>query len=412
MASKPTYDELAHKVRALEDKVLAINKLSKDNQKLQTQLSKAREMESLGPFAGGIANDLNNLFMGIQGRISLMFLDIDASHTHFEHLKGIEAYVNKAEHYTKQLLKFASTGTYESEPINLNQLISHCVATFQKSSRDVSIRPHYQKNIWSVEAELEEIELVLKNIYTNACEAMPSGGTVYFQTENIALDENYTKFFHVSSGAFVKISITDTGEGMDKSTQQLIFDPFFTTKDIDEAKGLGLTATYGIIRKHGGIINVYSEIDKGTTFNVYLPVSEKQFIALDEFVEELSLGSETILLVDDEEVIIDVGRQMLEKLGYKVLIAHNGYDAIEIYNEKHDLIDMVLLDIVMPDLDGGATYDRLRAIEPKIKVLLASGYGRDDRVSAILERGCNGFIQKPYNLKQLSQKIKSILYNT
>ena len=196
---------------------------------------------------------------------------------------------------------------------------------------------------------------------------------------------------------------------MDKKTRERIFDPFFTTRGMGRGTGLGLAAVYGIIKGHGGYIDVDSEEGSGTTFSIYLPASEKQAVKKEEPAEEVLKGTETVLFVDDEGMIIDVGREILKTLGYQVLLARGGKEAIEVYKANKDRIDMVILDMIMPDMGGGETYDLLKEINPQIKVLLSSGYSIDGQAQEIMERGCNGFIQKPFDVKQLSAKIRKIL---
>jgi len=248
------------------------------------------------------------------------------------------------------------------------------------------------------------------NLYINAWHAMLGGGDLYVETSNVELDENYTKPFGVKPGNYVKISVTDTGVGMDEAIQQRIFDPFFTTKEIGRGTGLGLASAYGIIKNHGGIINVYSKKDKGTTFNIYLPDSKKQLaIKEKKLADEILRSKETVLFVDDEDMILDVGRDMLRKLGYKVLLAGSGKEAVEVYRKHKDKIDLVIVDMIMPDMGGSEAYDTMKEDDPGVKVLLSSGYSIDGQVTEILERGCDGFIQKPFNVKELSGKIREIL---
>jgi two-component system cell cycle sensor histidine kinase/response regulator CckA len=238
---------------------------------------------------------------------------------------------------------------------------------------------------------------------------MPGGGEIFLQTENVILDEGYMNPHDAEPGRFVKISIPDTGIGMDAVTQQRIFDPFFTTKEKDRGTGLGLASAYGIINNHGGIIRVYSEQGEGTTFNIYLPVTDKLVSQQQRKDKELLRGSEVLLLVDDEEMILKIGKDLLEKLGYQVITAPNGKKALEIYKRDQNKIDMVILDMIMPDMSGGETYNHLKEINPSIKTLLSSGYSINGKAQAILNSGCHGFIQKPFNLTSLSQKIRKIL---
>ena len=380
-----------------------------DQKKLEAQLQHAQKMEALGTLGGGIAHDFNNLLMGIQGRTSLMLMDVDSSHPHFEKLKRIEDYVKGAADLTKQLLGFARGGKYEVKPTDINELIKKSSGMFGRTKKEIKIHGKYQKDVWTIEADQGQIDQVLMNLYVNAWQAMANGGHLYIQTENVTLDDNYIKPFEIESGRYVKISVTDTGIGMDEDTQQRIFDPFFTTKEMGRGTGLGLASAYGILKNHSGFINVYSEKEEGTTFNIYLPASEKKVIEEKELSKGVLRGSEAVLLVDDEDMIVDVGEQLLQKLGYEVLIARSGKEATEIYEKNKDKIDIVILDMIMPDMSGGDTFDRLRKINPYIKVLLSSGYSITGHATEILDRGCNGFIHKPFNMKQLSRKLRDIL---
>ena len=379
--------------------------------KLERQLHHSQKMEAIGTLAGGIAHDFNNLLMGILGNASLVLLDIDSSHPYYEKLKNIQQYVQNGADLTKQLLGFARGGKYEVRPTDLNEIIKKSSEMFGRTKKEVVIHPKYQKNIWTVEIDRGQINQVLLNLYVNAWQAMPEGGDLLIQTKNITLDENYVKPSKLKPGRYVRISVTDTGVGMDESTRQRIFDPFFTTREMGRGTGLGLASVYGIIKNHDGIINVDSEEGEGTTFNIYLPATEKETIQKEHLPEEVLKGAETVLLVDDEDMIIDACEQLLEEMGYKVLIAKGGKDAIKVYKKNMDEIDMVILDMIMPDMGGGETYDKLKEINPKIKVLLASGYSIDGQASEILDRGCNGFIQKPFQMENLSRKIKEVLEN-
>jgi len=377
--------------------------------RLEGQLQQAQKMEAMGTLAGGIAHDFNNLLMGIQGRTSLMLMGSDSSHSYFEHLKGIEDYIKSAADLTKQLLGFARGGKYEVKTTDLKELIKAQNRMFGRTRKEINIQEKFEENLWAVGGDRGQIEQVILNIYVNAWQAMPGGGNLYIQGENTIIDENYGKPYHVKPGRYVKISITDTGVGMDEATRQRIFDPFFTTKEKERGTGLGLASAYGIVKNHDGFINVYSEKGEGTTFNIYFPASEKAVVKEKEMDEELIRGTETVLLVDDEDMIIEVGQGIIEKLGYQALIAKSGKEAIEIYQKNRDRIDMVILDMIMPDMGGGETHDKLKEINPDIKVLLSSGYSINGQANDILERGCDGFIQKPFNIEKLSKKMREIL---
>ena len=396
-------------IKYKEDKVIIILNDISLRKKMEAQLLQAQKMEAIGTLAGGIAHDFNNLLMGMQGYTSLMLMDIEHTYPHYKRLKGIEEQVQSGAELTRQLLGFARGGKYEVKPININELIKKTSNMFGRTKKEIKIHRKYQKDIWTVEVDQGQIEQVLLNLYVNAWHAMSEGGELFLKTENFTLDENYVKPFKIEPGNYVKISITDTGVGMDKQTKERIFEPFFTTKEMGRGTGLGLASVYGIIKNHDGFINVYSEKGEGTTFTIYLPASEKEIIKEKMLSSEVLKGTETILLVDDEDMIIEVGREMLKAMGYKVLIARSGKDAIAIYRKKQGKIDMVILDMIMPYISGGETYDRLKEINSHIKILLSSGYSIDGQATEIMDRGCNGFIQKPFNIKGLSRKIKEIL---
>ncbi|UCE56804.1 MAG: PAS domain S-box protein [Desulfobacterales bacterium] len=380
-----------------------------EQKKLEDQLQQAQKMEAIGTLAGGIAHDFNNLMMGILGNTSLARLDIDPTHPNYEKLTNIEVYVKSATELTKQLLGFARAGKYEVRPTNLNHLVDRSGQMFGRTKKEIKIHKKYYEKLWPVEVDQGQIDQVLLNIYVNAWQAMPEGGNLYIQTENVVLDENYTKPFSVKKGKYAKISITDTGGGMDEKTLKRIFDPFFTTKEKGRGTGLGLASAYGIIKNHGGIINAYSETGCGATFSIYLPAYEGAVFEKKELPDNIYKSTGTILLVDDEEMIVDVGRKILEKMGYTVLTAINGEEALNHYRNNQEKIDIVILDMVMPEMNGGDTYDRLKEMDPDVKVLLSSGYSLNGQAKKILDRGCNGFIQKPFSMNGLSKKLSEIL---
>ena len=382
----------------------------KEKKRLESQVQHAQKMEAIGTLAGGIAHDFNNLLMGFQGNISLMKMDLTDEHPHQEFLNNMESYVKRGSDLTRQILGFARGGKYQVKTTNLNVLINKNADMFSRARKEITIHKKFQKNLYTVDVDRGQIEQVLLNLFVNAWQAMPGGGNMYVETENINLQANdYDKPYAIDSGKYVRITVSDSGIGMDKKTQERIFEPFFTTKAFGRGTGLGLASAYGIIKNHNGIINVYSEKGHGTTFKIYLPASDKQVIAEKLKLEEARGGSEKILLVDDEEMVADIGKDLLEKLGYTVLVAAGGAEAIKLFQRHRDQIELVILDMIMPDMSGGETFSRMRAIKPNAKILLSSGYSLDSRASAIMKQGCNGFIQKPFNLKKISHKIREIL---
>jgi CheY-like chemotaxis protein len=390
--------------------------LKEMREKIQQQALQSMELfhqgqkiEAMGTLAGGIAHHFNNLLMGIQGRASLMLIDIDPSHLFYGHLKKIEEHVISAADLTKQLLGLAGKGKYEVRSTDLNELIKKTSRMFGRTEKEIKIHCRFQEDLWAVEIDQEQIEQVMMNLYVNAWQAMPGSGDLNLETQNTKLDKNFSKLFSVEEGKYVKISVTDNGIGMDEATRQRVFEPFYTTKAMGRGAGLGLASAYGIIKNHDGIINVYSEKGEGTTFNIYLPASDKRVSGKKESTGEIIEGTEMILFVDDEDMIVHVGKQILNRLGYKVIIAKGGQEAIELYKENQEKIDMVILDMIMPDVGGKMAYEKLKEINPGIKVLLSSGYSVTGQAQEILDKGCNGFIQKPFNLKDLSLKLREIL---
>ncbi|MDD5452302.1 MAG: PAS domain-containing protein [Desulfovibrionales bacterium] len=385
-------------------------RMEEEKKKLEAQLQQAQKMEAIGTLAGGIAHDFNNLLMGIQGYTSLMLLHINSNHAYFEDLKRIEAAVGKGADLTRQLLGFARGGKYEVKATDPNMFIEKNLGMFGRTRKEIRIHKKYQKDIWPVEVDQGQIDQVLLNLCVNAWQAMPGGGDLYIETSNVVLDKDYASPFGVKAGNYVKISLTDTGVGMDEATQKRIFEPFFTTREMGQGTGLGLASAYGIIKNHGGIINVYSEKGKGTTFNIYLSASGKKVETEDKNpADEMLRGAEAVLLVDDEDMILGVGEKILRAMGYKVLLAASGKEAVEAYKKHKDEINLVILDMIMPDMSGSEVYDIIKEINPAVRVLLSSGYSITGQAAGILERGCDGFIQKPFDIKALSHKIREVL---
>jgi PAS domain S-box-containing protein len=381
----------------------------KEKKQLETQLIHSQKMEAIGTLAGGIAHDFNNLLMGIQGYISLMRLQTKPNDPNDEYLQGIENAVMNAANLTNQLLGFARKGKYTLRQTSLNRIVENSTKMFTRTRKEIVTHIKLQKNIWAVKVDQGQIEQVLINLLLNAWHAMPDGGDIYIQTENVYLGEDYCKPFEVSAGNYVKASVTDTGVGISKDIIARIFEPFFTTKDVGKGTGLGLASAYGIIKNHNGIISVYSEVGNGTTFNIYLPASDDNVAKDIQVSSDMLKGNEKILLVDDEAGTIRVEELMLKELGYSVLPALSGQQAVRLYKENMLNLDLVALDMIMPEMNGKDTYEALKRINPRVKVLLVSGYSLNKQIEELMDKGCNGFIQKPFDIVQLSQKIREVL---
>jgi len=378
---------------------------------LESQLLQARKMEAIGTLAGGIAHNFNNLLMGIQGNTSLMILDTNANHPHYERLTNIEKSVQSGSKLTSQLLGYARGGRYEVKPISINHIITDTSATFSMTRKDITLHQDLEHTLSGVKADQGQIEQIILNIYVNAAEAMPHGGELFITTRNISHTDIKKKSYTIKPGNYILLTIRDTGTGMDKATQAKVFDPFFTTKGLAKGTGLGLASVYGIIKAHGGYIDVESHKGHGTTFFIYLPASTETIGEEIQIPGVIEKGKETILLVDDEEIILDVGEALLTSLGYTVLTAHGGKEALEIVRTTlpSSPPDLVILDMIMPSMGGGETYDRMKELHPTIKVLLSSGYSINGQAKEILKRGCDGFIQKPFTLGEVSKAIREVL---
>lgn len=381
---------------------------------LETQLLQAKKIEALGNLAGGIAHDFNNLLMGIQGIVSLLLYKIDPGDPHQDQIRLIEQYVDDAAGLTRQLLTFAKGGTLEIKPTDLNALIKKQTRMFGRIHKAIEITERLKFDLSPIEADPSQIDQVLMNIYVNSWHAMPGGGKLHVVTENINLTEKdvLIRSAQLRPGRFVKTTITDTGAGMDEDTLQRIFDPFFTTKQIGKGSGLGLYSSYGIIKNHGGHIQIVSKKNVGTAVSMYLPATDKRVLDNEAPSFKKILGRETVLLVDDEDKIRQVFKESLKLLGYSVIAADRGEQAIDIYRENSDNIDIIMLDMIMPGMSGKETYLELRKINPHSRVLLASGYTLEGEESEIMQDGRNGFIQKPFKIEELSAKIRAMLEAT
>jgi PAS domain S-box-containing protein len=376
---------------------------------LEAQLQQAQKMEAIGTLAGGIAHDFNNLLMTIEGNVSLLLFELDVAHPNYKILRKIENSVKSGAELTRQLLGYARKGKYQVTTIDLNRLVSEASDTFGRMRKDITIRRSLAEGLHNILADSGQIEQILLNLQVNAADAMPGGGSLSLTTENVTHEAIDSKIYEPVPGEYIRLTVADTGVGMDKDTQERIFEPFFTTKKMGRGTGLGLASVYGIVKSHNGYIEVESNQDRGTTFSVFLPATKNKVPKTVETNDRVAKGTGTILLVDDEEMVLDVCKRVLERIGFEVLEARNGKEAVEMYKNNLARIRLVILDMIMPEMGGGQAFDELKKINPEIKVLLSSGFSLDSKAAEILKRGCAGFIQKPFNLKDLSAKLEAIL---
>ncbi|MBW2093924.1 MAG: PAS domain S-box protein [Deltaproteobacteria bacterium] len=392
------YSDITERKRAEEER-----------ERLQAQLEHIQRMETIGILAGGIAHDFNNLLMAIQGNVSLGLLDTSADSPVHERLENIEEQVRQGSELTKQLLGFSRRRKYEVRPTDLSDVISNQNRMLGRTKKDVKIHEEYSEDLWTADVDRGQIEQVLLNLYVNAWQAMPEGGDLYVEARNTVVNDYDARMHQVEPGRYVEVAVTDTGEGMSEKVRQRIFEPFFTTRERGRGTGLGLATVYGIIKNHGGFVTVESKKGKGSTFRVYLPASSHAVPEAQPGGEDVVKGSETVLLVEDETAVLDVNKKMLQRLGYHVLAAENGEKALELYRDKKDEIDIVVLDLVMPGMDGNAVFKRIREINPHEKILVASGYGIEGYETGFTEAEYSGSLQKPFSIKALSRKMRAIL---
>ncbi|MFP3868659.1 MAG: response regulator [Desulfobacteraceae bacterium] len=380
-----------------------------EKKKMQKQLLQKQKMEAIGTLAGGIAHNFNNILMNIMGLTGLAQSDIGGSHPVYAELKQIEQEVSKGADLTKQLLSYARGNQFEPKPTDLNALIGKTADLFCRTRKDICIAQNLAPQLPPVEVDQGQFEQVLLNLFVNGWQAMSNAGELVLSTREVYLGEDYCRINGQQPGRYVHIALSDFGEGMDAQTKARVFEPFFTTRDVGQGTGLGLATSYAIIKNHKGIIEVESEKGRGTTFHIYLPVTQKPIVTEEAVSHQYIKGSGTILLVDDEEMIRTVGTKILERLGYKILPAESGQRAISIYREGKDDIDLVILDMIMPGMGGRETYKLLKQINPGVKVLISSGYGLEEEGPGMIEDGNLDFIQKPYRIEALSQKIADML---
>ncbi|MFA5110411.1 MAG: response regulator [Desulfobaccales bacterium] len=376
---------------------------------MEKQIWQHRKMEAVGTLAGGIAHNFNNLLMNIMGLTGLILANLDAGDPAYSDLKLIEQEVVKGSALTKQLLSLGRGGAFSLKPLDLNALAEKAARLFCRTRSDIQIIRRLDPQLPPVKADQGQIEQVLLNLFVNAWQAMSRKGEMTLATREVTLTEAFCEPYKRPPGRYVELSLADAGVGMDAATAARVFDPFFTTKGLSQGTGLGLASAYAIIRQHQGIITVESQPGQGATFHIYLPVSPKAAVRQNFREKGFVPGSGAILLVDDEDSIRLVAKRILEQLGYRILQAATGAEALEIFRRDRHGIDLVILDMIMPGMGGAETYRKLKEIDPAVRVLLSSGYSLDEETQEIMAGGAQGFIQKPYRIAALSRQVAEIL---
>ncbi len=400
--------------RDSNEKVIAIRGFMRDiteRKLLEERFIQAQKMESIGLLAGGIAHDFNNILGGILGYASWLKTNIDCDHPFFRPVDTIEKSANRAAELTAQLLAFARGGKYDIRPSSLNSVISESLKILAGTlDKSIVIETLLDNSLPTVEIDVGQIQQVLMNLCVNARDAMPDGGRLTIQSSVARLSENDVRSQpEAKPGWFAVLAVSDTGVGMGDGIKRRIFEPFFTTKVKGKGTGLGLSMVYGVVKNHGGFVNVYSEVGHGSTFKIYLPLSGKPEVVENICNTKLAGGHETILVIDDEEAIREVAADILGSYGYRVHLAVDGAEGVTLFAKEAAGIDLVLLDMVMPRLGGRETFLQLQQIDPKVRVLFSTGYSQNEMVNEILALGVRGFIQKPYHVSSLLAKVRDIL---
>lgn len=387
-------------------------KSEEEQMELRVHLLQSQKMESIGRLAGGIAHDFNNILTAITGYSELSLKELPANHPVRDKIKIIKDSGDRAAALTSQLLAFSRKQVLEVKVMNLNIIIDGMADMLRRIiGEDIKLALHTKTSIKNIIGDKNQIEQILLNLSVNARDAMPDGGSLIVETSDFVIDDAFTKTYSgAQPGAYVLLSVSDTGMGMTEEVKENIFEPFYTTKDIGKGTGLGLSTVYGIIKQHGGYINVYSEPGKGTTFRVYIPVGypdlKEEPVRVNNNIQK---GTESILVVEDDPTLLNLIVDILQPLGYRILQAANGTEAIEICETFEEKIDLLLTDVIMPGMNGRMLADKLTSKRPKMKVIYMSGY-TDNTIAhhGILEPGIV-LLQKPLTQSSLANKIREVL---
>ena len=385
-----------------------------DQKKFEAQLQQAQKMEAIATLAGGVAHEFNNALMGVMGNIELLKIEMSEDERRAKNFEVMSKSGHRMSRLTDQLLAYAEGGKYQPRDLMLDDFVIEALPILQHDlSPAIRVETHFPKGISYINADNAQMQMVLSAILANSNEAIEGEGLIRITAENKDVDEAFAKQHPgLKPGSYVCLSIKDDGKGMDEETKSGIFEPFFTTKF--QGRGMGMAAVYGIVKNHDGSTYVDSELEKGTAVRIYLPAisaesKEQGAKAATQPDVEPATGEGTVLMIEDQDVVIEVTQVMLEKLGYRVMVAKTGKDAVHITETFDGQIDLALLDIKLPDMEGGKVYPLIMQARPDLKVIVFSGYSIDGPARGILDAGAQGFIQKPFSLATLSNKLKEVL---
>ncbi len=391
--------------------VLVLSDITHKNA-LESQLRHTQKMEAIGQLAGGIAHDFNNMVSGIIGAAELIQMKNDEDSASYRHAETIIRVGENAAKMTKQLLTFARKDNINAVAVEANGVINDAIEMLSRSiSRDIVLTTDYCSEKCNVIADKSQLENVVINLVLNARDAMPEGGKITVTTRRIKIDSAFCAKVKetLADGEYVRIDVTDNGIGIEKGILEKVFDPFFTTKDVDKGTGLGLSVTYGIIRSFSGAIIVESTVGEGTTFSVFIPCCEQEAVKENITFKSVSFNNVTVLLVDDEGSVLSTSSQILASHGFNVLKASDGAEAVEIFRDHHEDIDVVVMDVIMPVLDGQKAFYKMKKIDPGLKVILSSGYTKENNLQELYDAGVLSFLRKPYRQQELLNILSQVL---
>jgi len=411
----PLWLEITSRVITREGEPFAVHGTARDvteRKRLEERLLQASKMEAIGTLSGGLAHDFNNLLQIVLGYADLIVIGKEKQDKDYQRARLIHDAAMRGRDLVNRILTFSRKVETKTRPIDLNHELNQIDHLLRRTiPKMIEIELRLADDLRSINADPTQIEQILLNLAVNAAHAMPEGGKLTFETENVKLAEEYCRtHLETKPGEYVLLTVSDTGQGMEKETLDRVFEPFFTTKDRGEGTGLGLSMVFGIVKSHDGHISCDSRPGVGTVFKIYLPAAE---IEVDWDPEATllmpSFGTETILLVDDEKAIRDLGNEVLAAAGYKILTAGTGREALEMYVKAKDEISLVILDLIMPEMGGKRCLEELLKINPDVKILIASGYLAGLSTEDSLARGARGFVSKPYDMKELLRAVRHAL---
>lgn len=382
----------------------------KDRIDLESKLLHSQKMESVGTLAGGIAHDFNNILTGIMGYSSVLLARIHKDNEMYKQVSEIHRSALIAAELTDQLLTFSEKSFTQFEVLDMNQTIRNGYTLICRSiGHMIEVKLDLDGNLSFLEGDGTLIQRILMTLCINARDAMPEGGNITIKTANVSFDNEFCKEnLWAKPGDYIELTVEDIGEGIPEEIINRIFDPFFTTKTKEHGTGLGLAMVYGAVQKHKGFINVESEVGKGSKFKLYFPITDKELV-VKEITKETHLNYKpTILIVDDEEIVREVAETILNEEGFRTLSAVNGEDGVNVYKEHHNEIDVVLLDLTMPKMDGNKAMKEMKKIDKNVKIILSSGYSMDATIRELINNGEAIFVQKPYQIEDLIHTIQKI----